>query len=291
MRQTFSTSYTPDGPVHNDNSDMLLEVFENTYFHLSGRTPAQEGFRVRILSTEDYWRVSDEEGATAMKAYAGWCCRSKPDSIHMFVNADNLLPSALGIVFHEVGHGLHDILRPEQWGEWYEAYEPPENIMIWRAYVEGVAIAFTVANFRALEEQTGVETSMLPYGAYFYEPAISAIVDSVRTLENSELYGAEAYYRGRLLIWTAMLYDPDLSHLRREFERNGRLSGASMYELFLKLVNLETVEIPAYMDSVTPDDLTAAELVIRNTIQTRIGRKGLEYPELGPRMFDTIILP
>ena len=62
VRQTFSTTYSSDGAVESDNSNLLLEVFENTYFHLTGRTPAQEGYVIRILSTEDYWRVSDEEG-------------------------------------------------------------------------------------------------------------------------------------------------------------------------------------------------------------------------------------
>ena len=208
----------------------------------------------------------------------------------MFVQADNLLPTALGIVFHEVGHGLHEILAGLGWGQWDS--EPTHlEVMEWRAFVEAIAMAFTVANFRVLEEQTGVETSMLPYGAYFHEPAISAMIDSVRTLENAEIYGSEGYYRGRLLIWTAMLYDQELTHLRTEFERNGRLSGASMYELFLKLVELKGGEISAYMDSVTPDNLSAAQLEITNTVTRRIGRKGLEYPELGPRMFDTIILP
>ena len=95
----------------------------------------------------------------------------------------------------------------------------------------------------------------------------------------------------RLLIWTAVLYDPELSHLRMEFESNGRLSGASLYELFLKLVQLEGDEISPYIDSVTPEDLTAVRQVIQGTVQERSGQRGLEYPELATRMYDTIILP
>ena len=71
-----------------------------------------------MLATEDYWRVSDEEGASAVrgKFALGWCCREKEDGVHMFVNADKLLPSALSTVFHEVGHGLHDILNTRAMG-------------------------------------------------------------------------------------------------------------------------------------------------------------------------------
>ena len=277
--------------MHSDNSALLLEVFENTYFHLTGESPAQRGYVIRILSTEDYWRVSDEEGASAVKAFAGWCCRVKEDGIHMFVNADKLLPSALSTVFHEVGHGLHDILNPEQWREWNEAFEYPDNLLTWRAYVEAVAMTFEVANLRILEEQTGVEASALPEGWYVQDSAIDAIGDSVATLSNAEVYGQEGYDRGRLLIWTAVLYDPELSHLRTEFESNGRLSGASLYELFLKLVNLEGDEIVPYMDSVTPKDLTAVRQAIQTTVDGRTGRRGIQYPELATRMYDTIVLP
>ena len=291
VRQTFSTTYSSDGAVESDNSNLLLEVFENTYFHLTGRTPAQEGYVIRILSTEDYWRVSDEEGASELKAFDGWCCVTKPDGIHMFVKADNLLPRALTIVFHEVGHGLHDIVSPEQWGEWNEVFEYPDGLLTWRAYGEAVAMVFEVANFRVLEEQTGVEASALPDGWYFPDSAIRAIGDSVRTLAITDEYGHEVYDRGRLLIWTAVLYDPELSHLRMEFESNGRLSGASLYELFLKLVQLEGDEISAYIESVTPEDLTAVRQVIQGTVQERSGQRGLEYPELATRMYDTIILP
>ncbi|MDE2861366.1 MAG: hypothetical protein OXL35_07775 [Chloroflexota bacterium] len=291
VRQTFSTTYSADGAVHFDNSNLLLEVFENTYFHLSGRTPEQEGFRVRILSTQDYWRVSDEEGASALKAFAGWCCRVKEDGIHMFVNADNLLPRALSVAFHEVGHGLHEILVPGLGWRGYEAGPTPDQVLTWRAFVEAVAMTFEVANFRILEEQIGIEVSAFPQGWYFQDSTISAIGDSVASLPNAELYGREGYDRGRLLIWTAVLYDPELAHLRPEFESNGRLSGASLYELFLRLVQLEGEEIDAYIDSVTPADLTEVRQTIRTTVDGRTGRRGIEYPELATRMQDTILLP
>ena len=277
--------------MHSDNSDLLLQVFENTYFHLTGMSPTQRGYVIRILATEDYWRVSDEEGYPGGKAALGWCCREKEDGIHMFVNADKLLPSALGTVFHEVGHGLQEILVPGSGWRWYDMPPTSGELQTWRAYVEAVAMVFEVANFRVLEEQAGVEASALPQGWHFPDSAIRAIGDSVETLPRTTEYGHEVYDRGRLLIWTAVLYDPELSHLRTEFESNGRLSGASLYELFLRLVQLEGDEISAYMDSVTPEDLTAVRQAIRTTVDGRTGRRGIEYPELATRMYDTILLP
>ena len=293
VRQTFSTSYTSEGAIKSDNSKLLLELFENTYFHLTGSSPAEKGYVINILSTEDYWRVTDEEGAPpGHKARAGWCCREKDDGIHMYVNADNLLPRALSIVFHEVGHGLHDILNPEQWRQWYEVSKYPDELPTWRAHTEAIAMVFEAANFRILAEHTGVETSALPEGWYIPDSYIDSILNSVVTLSRSEVYGPEAYDRGRLLIWTAVLEDPELSHLRREFETNGRLSGSSLYEVFLKFVNMGGDEISSYIDSVTPDgDLGEISRVIRDTVQERTGQRDLEYPELGKVMYDSIVLP
>ncbi len=293
VRQTFSTTYSSDGTVvRADNSGLLLELFDNTYYHLTGRSPSQDGYVIRILSTEDYWRVSDEEGFPGGKAALGWCCRHKEDGIHMFVNADKLLPSALGTMFHEVGHGLNDVLNPDQWREWLEVNEYPDEILTWRAFAEATAMAFEAANFRVLAEHTGVETSALPEGWHVPDSQIDSILNSVVTLQGSELYGPEAYSRGRLLVWTAVFMDPDFSHLREEFEANGRLSGSSLYEVFLKFVNTPGDEIFAYIESVTPDgELGEISQIIRNTIQKRAGKRGLEYPELGKVMYDSIILP
>ena len=292
VRQTFSTTYTSEGAIKADNSNLLLELFENTSFHLTGRSPDQEGYRINILSTEDYWRVSDEEGYPGGKAAAGWCCREKEDGIHMYVNADKPLPRALGTVFHEVGHGLHRILNLEQKSRAYDIASTSGKIQTYRAYQETIAMVFETANLRILAEHTGVETSALPEGWYIPDSAIDSILNSVATLSNTDEYGREVYDRGRLLIWTAVLKDPELSHLRREFETNGRLSGSSLYELFLKFANMEADKISSYIDSVTPDgDLVEISRVIRDTVRERIGQRGLEYPELAREMYDSIVLP
>ena len=107
-------------------------------------------------------------------------------------------------------------------------------------------MAFEAANFRMLGEQTGVETSNLSADWYIPDSRIGNIVNSVATLPNADIYGYEAYNRGRLLIWTAVLYDPELSHLREEFESNGRLSGSRLYEIFLKFVNMPGEDVHPY---------------------------------------------
>lgn len=293
MRQTFSTTYSSDGTVvRADNSGLLLELFDNTFYHLTGRSPSQDGYVIRILSTEDYWRVSDEEGFPGGKAALGWCCRQKEDGIHMYVNADKLLPSALGTVFHEVGHGLHEILNPGMGWRWYSVAPTSAELNLWRAFVEAAAMAFEAANLRILAEHTGVETSALPEGWYIPESYVNSIINSPTELRNTDEYGAEVYDRGRLLVWTAVFMDPEFSHLREEFEANGRLSGSGLYEVFLKFVNTPGDEIVSYVESVTPDgELGEISQVIRNTIQQRTGKRGLEYPELGKVMYDSIILP
>ncbi len=152
-------------------------------------------------------------------------------------------------------------------------------------------MAFEAANFRILAERTRVETSALPEGWHIPDSAIASILDSVATLSNTDEYGREVYDRGRLLIWTAVLTDPELSHLRSEFDDNGRLSGSSLYEVFLKFVNMDADEILPYIDSVTPDDLEAVRQIIFDTVRQRYGQSGLEYPELATKMYDSIVLP
>ncbi len=245
---------------------------------------------IRILSTEDYWRVSDEEGAPGVKGFLGWCCREKEDGVHMYVNADKPLSSALVTVFHEVGHGLHEILNPGKGWMWYDAAPTSGELQTWRAFVEATAMVFEAANLRILAERTGVETSALPEGWYIPDSAIDSILNSAPALSNTDEYGHEVYARGRLLIWTAVLMDPELAHLRTEFESNGRLSGSSLYELFLKFVNLGSDEISPYIDSVTPDDLSAISQVIRDTMRERSGKR-VEYRELATKMYDSIVLP
>ena len=169
----------------------------------------------------------------------------------MYVKADRLLPQALSTVFHEVGHGLHRNLNLGQWRE--IPSETHIEIMTHRAFKEAIAMAFEAANFRALGEHTGVETSHLSADWYISDSRVASIVNSVAALHNTE-NGSEVYNRGRLLIWTAVLYDPDLSHLRSEFESNGRLSGGSLYEVFLKFVNMPGADVHfPTSQSVTPD--------------------------------------
>ena len=214
VRQTFSTTYTSEGAIKADNSNLLLELFENTYFHLTGSSPDQEGYRINILSTEDYWRVTDEEGYPGGKAAAGWCCREKEDGIHMYVNADKPLPRALGTSFTRWDTAC---TRYSTLGKGGGGMTPLQSrqVTTWRAYVEAIAMVFEAANFRILAEHTGVETSALPEGWYIPDSYIDSILISVATLSSSEVYGPEAYDRGRLLIWTAVLKDPELSHLRQ----------------------------------------------------------------------------
>ena len=206
----------------------------------------------------------------------------------MYVNANKPLSSALGTVFHEVGHGLHRNLNLGQWRE--IPRETHIEIMTHRAFKEAIAMAFEAANFRVLGEHTGVETSHLSADWYISDSQIVSIVDSVAALLNTE-NGSEVYSRGRLLIWTAVLYDPDLSHLREEFESNGRLSGGSLYEVFLKFVNMPGADVHPYIASVTPESFEAVGQVIRNTVQKRTGKQGLEYPELRRGNYDSIVLP
>ena len=109
-------------------------------------------------------------------------------------------------------------------------------------------------------------------------------------MPNSEVYGREAYDRQAAHL-DGCAVRPELTTSGRSSRATGRLSGASLYELFLRLIELEGGEIDAYIDLVTPDDLTEVRQAIQSTVDGRTGSRGIEYPELATRMYETILLP
>ena len=58
-----------------DASDLIIEVFENGYWLLTGRTIQRDGWEARYYAREDYERLADERGDPGLKtASVGWCC-------------------------------------------------------------------------------------------------------------------------------------------------------------------------------------------------------------------------
>ena len=80
-------------------------------------------------------------------------------------------------------------------------------------------------------------------------------------------------------MWQAVLNDPDLAHLREEFERNGHVSADSMMDMYRKFAMLTPAEIEPYIESITIEPLSDDLNVIFGTVYKRTGFS-INFPNL-----------
>ena len=66
----------------------------------------------------------------------------------------------------------------------------------------------------------------------------------------------EEHTRGRLIMWQAVLNDPELAHLKRELLRDGHVSADSLMDMYHKFVSLTPREIEPYIASITSEALS-----------------------------------
>ena len=268
-----AATFTPDGKTAywRDASDLIIEVFENGYWLLTGRTIQQDGWEARYYSREDYERLANELGDPSLKSTLGWCCmRTEGDSRRQLVmTGDRPQNEALVTVAHEAGHALQQLLNPTQ------GKAVGESLI--GALWEAEAFAFQVALIRKIGEYAEVETVRAPPG-YRWDLYLAELRDSLR---NSTQDLSEQHARGHLIMWQAVLHDPDLAHLRRELERNGSLSADSLMEIYYKFVGLALPDIEPYIESISDkaplsDDLNYFAGVVRK----RTDWGGIEYADL-----------
>ena len=264
-----------------DESDLIIEAFENGYYLLTGRTVQQDGWEARYYAREDYDALADERGDPELKRFVGWCCmRTEGDSrLQLVMAGDKPQNAALGTTAHEAGHALQELLNPAQ------SKSHRDSLM--GALREAEAYTFEVALIRKIGEYAEVETAQAPgsrWGLY-----LSKKRDDMR---NATTDLSEEHDRGLLIMWQAVLHDPDLAHLKRELDRNGKLSADSLMEMYYKFVSLTPSEVEPYIEFISTqaplsDDLNYFAGVVRK----RTGKTGLEYPDLVLNNLDLLTSP
>ncbi len=247
-----------------DRSDLVIEIFENGYYLLTGRAVQEDGWEARYLTREDYDALADERGSPRLKRALGWCCIRSGRSLALIMLGDNKLDEAVAVTAHEAGHAIQRQMNPAQSKDARESWQG--------AMREAQAYAFEVALVRKIGEYLDIETSRLPTGWRWTS-------DLRKGMEEALEDPAEQHARGRLLIWFAVLYDPELAGLRDELERDGSLSADSMYRIFQSFVGLPRSEIIPYIESITPPNMSDALNYVVGTIDKRTGHY-LDYPDL-----------
>ena len=274
------TSYGPDGrtTVERDGSDLVIEIFENGYYLLTGRTVQQDGWETRYFSREDYYALADEREDPGLKRTLGWCCIRTEDGLALIMRADRPLDSATATTAHEAGHALQRLINP--------AHSKAKRDSLIGAIREAQAYTFEVALARKIGEYTRVETARWPSG-YDWAPYLDqwrqAMTESVDDL-------TQEHDRGRLIMWQAVLNDPEFAHLREELDRNGHVSADSMMDMYRKFVNLTPSEVDPYVESITVESLSDDLNFIFGTVYKRTGFS-IEFPDLVLNVPTLVISP
>ncbi len=261
--------FGPDGKTIQeiDGSDLVIEIFENGYYLLTGRTVQQDGWEARYFSVEDYNALADEREDPGLKRTLGWCCIRVDEGLALVMRADRPLDSATATTAHEAGHALQRLLNPVQ-------NKAPRDSLI-GALREAEAYSFEVALARKIGEYTGVEIARLPTGyrwRAFLDQKREDFKESVNDL-------TKEHDRGRLIMWLAVLHDPELADLREELERDGYLSADSVYRMFLRFTRLAPSEVEPYIESITPQRLGNDLNTFSGMVNKRAGYV-IEFPDL-----------
>lgn len=252
-----------------DESNLIIEVFENGYYLLTGRTIQQDGWEARYYAREDYDRLADERNDPGLKRFVGWCCiwTGGDSRLQLVMAGDKPQNAAFGTTAHEAGHAFQRLLNPAQ--------NKSHRDSLMGALREAEAYTFEVALIRKIGEYAEVETAQAP-GTY-WDPYLAWARNSMRDA-TTDL--SEEHDRGRLIMWQAVLHDPDLAHLRSELERNGKLSADSLLEMYYKLVSLTPSEVEPYIEFISTQAPLSDDLnYFAGVVKKRTGF-AIEYPDL-----------
>ncbi|MCE2458613.1 MAG: PQQ-binding-like beta-propeller repeat protein [Dehalococcoidia bacterium] len=253
--------FGPDGKTIEeiDGSSLVIEIFENGYYLLTGRSVQQDGWEARYFSVEDYNALAEERGDPGLRRSLGWCCIRTDEGLALIMRADRPLDSATATTAHEAGHALQRLLNPVQ-------NKAPRDSLI-GAMREAEAYSFEVALARKIGEYTGVEIARLPTG-YRWRAYLDQQRENFKESVNDLTM---EHPRGRLIMWLAVLHDPELADLREELERNGFLSADSVYQMFLRFTSLTPSEIEPYIEAITPERLGDSLNYFSGVVNKRAG--------------------
>ena len=273
------TTYGSDGErSERAGSAVIIEIFENGYYLLTGRTVQQDGWEARYYSVDDYNALADEREDPVLRRARGWCCIRTADGLALIMRANVPLAASTAIAAHEAGHALQRLINPVQ--------SKTKRDSLIGAMREAQAYTFQVALTRKIGEYVGVEVARWPTG-YDWAPYLDqwrqAMVESVDD-------PTQEHDRGRLIMWQAVLNDPDLAHLREELMRDGHVSADSMMDMYRKFVNLTPSEVEPYVESITVESLSDDLNFIFGTVYKRTGFS-ISFPELVLNVPTLVISP
>ncbi len=249
----------------------VIEIFENGHFLLTGSTFQEVGWIPIIFPAEEYFEYIESEhgGSAYLKSALGYCCERTADGLKLIIRGNQPVSAAMSTVSHEAGHARQAIANPPQ-----SKATPGSHL---DALQEAEAYAFEIALARKIGEYTGIRTSVFPE-----QSGLRSYIDNWREDVRESLTDQNKIHkRAQLILWLAVLHDPDLVDLKTQLLEAGSLSADSMLALHNRLLRLVPSEAEAYVDSLVGSlgELSGDLNFILGTIDGRIGHP-VEFPEL-----------
>ena len=265
--------------------ERVLRLAEAVHFSIYGRTLAEEPLAIHVVTDAEFGDWIDVEcrdvasglEEDARPLYLQNCDRAKGFAGYqthwqglrrIVVKGERPPMAVLGTLAHELGHFVQSRMNPEL---------DQETGLDFRALREAQAYAHQVLFIRKLQDLTGFDLLLYPrVGGYerFVPEQVQRFVAA---------RGRDEHARGKLLLWLALLTDPELRGARTVLFNNLAMTTESAETVFRYLAALVASQVPDYVSArfeglavQTPaiESLAAARLVL-----------GLPYWIEGPSEF------
>jgi len=258
----------PGMAINNSTDSYLndtLDIVDVTYYSLYGKSLKDEPLSIHILTEADYsgWlhlecrdriinlnpqsRSEQEQRCNRLEGFSGFTTFWRGRH-HIVVRGERPPIQVLDTLAHELGHFRQSLLNSGLNGSFF-----PVNIL---ALKESQAYAHQAVFLRRIESLTGRDLLLYPkLEGYrdFVAKRFSDLNDSVAIDEHS---------RGRLILWMALLTDPNLRRNRNELFDNQILSETATQNLFNYLMKMNVKEGSSYVSAVLKELKTQKSAIV-----------------------------
>ena len=228
----------------------MIAVADAVYYSLYGVSIADEPLDIHVLSDENYtlWsdiqckdtldtisadvRSSFEESCERLQGFSGFTAQWRGQH-HIVAHSERPPIQVLATLAHELGHFRQAVTNPSL------DREAPSHA--YRSFREAQAYAYQVFFFRTLESLTAQDLLVYPL-LHGYESYVNQHLENwVSSMSSSE------HSLGRLVLWMALLTDPELRRARTVLLDNRYLTAEAALEVFEYLVSFSADEVEGYV--------------------------------------------